>query len=39
MQNYIKTNILSLGQHFVLFFFLFFFAVEVESVKNSNLEN
>lgn len=39
VQNYIKTNILSLGQHFVLFFFLFFFAVEVESVKNSNLEN
>lgn len=36
MQNYIKTNILSLGQHFV---FLFFSAGETESVKNSDLEN
>lgn len=28
VRNYIKTNILSLGQHF-----LFFFLLEVETVK------
>lgn len=33
MQNYIKTNILSLGQHFV------YSVGEKESVKNSDLEN
>lgn len=43
MRNYIKTNILSLGQHFVFFFFFppppVPLAVEMESVKNSDLEN
>lgn len=42
MRNYIKTNILSLGQHFVFFFFSYSpvpLAVEMESVKNSDSEN